>query len=164
MFSNVKTKTNSSFAVKATERSNHSFLLSSWWITGISTIMELKELNCVNIWKTSEAANLVFQWIFVLNSVKHKFFHVSIVKQSTNCPIGRLNYRFHWAMIMHEIFCKTFCDRHVFKTSYSDFCFFSLLTLSWRRPLLQRNQSIDLLCKSMETFLYNGLRHERVET
>ena len=30
------------------------------------------------MWKTSEAANLVFQWIFVLNSVKHKFFHVSI--------------------------------------------------------------------------------------
>ena len=33
----------------------------------------------MNIWKTSEAANLVFQWIFVLNSVKHKFFLVSIV-------------------------------------------------------------------------------------
>ena len=32
------------------------------------------------------------------------------------------------------------------------------LTLSWRRPLLYRNQSIDLLW-----FLYgNGLRHERV--
>ena len=45
--------------------------------------MELKELNrlCVNIWKTSEAATLVFQWIFALNSVKHKFFHVSIVEK-----------------------------------------------------------------------------------
>ena len=33
-----------------------------------------------------------------------------------------------------------------------------LLTLSWRRPLSYRNQSIDLL-----RFLYgNGLRHERV--
>ena len=30
--------------------------------------------------KTSEAANLVFQWIFVLNSVKQKFFPVCIVK------------------------------------------------------------------------------------
>ena len=38
--------------------------------------MELKELNCVNIWKTSMAAYLVFPWIFVLNSVKHKFFHM----------------------------------------------------------------------------------------
>ena len=38
-----------------------------------------------------------------------------------------------------------------------------LLTLSWQRPLLYRNQSIDLLCKSMDWFLYdNALRHERV--
>ena len=28
--------------------------------------------------KTSEAANLVFQWIFVQRLVKHKFFHVSL--------------------------------------------------------------------------------------
>ena len=55
----------------------------------ICTIMGLKELNinCVNIWKTSETANLVLQQIFVLNSVKHKFCtefskaHVSIVKE-----------------------------------------------------------------------------------
>ena len=38
------------------------------------------------------------------------------------------------------------------------------LTLSWRRPLSYRNQSIYLLCKSMDWFLYdNGLRHERVK-
>ena len=38
------------------------------------------------------------------------------------------------------------------------------LTLSWRRPLSYRNQSIDLLCKSVDWFLYdNGLRHERVK-
>ena len=37
------------------------------------------------------------------------------------------------------------------------------LTLSWRRPLSYRNQSIDLQSKSMGWFLYdNGLRHERV--
>ena len=36
------------------------------------------------------------------------------------------------------------------------------LTLSWRRALY-RNQSIDLLRKSMDRFLYdNGLSHERV--
>ena len=33
--------------------------------------------------KTSEAANLAFQWIFVLNSVKQKFFHVSVVKRNS---------------------------------------------------------------------------------
>ena len=37
-------------------------------------------------------------------------------------------------------------------------------TLSWRRPLSYRNQSIDLLRKLMNWFLYdNGLRHERVK-
>ena len=46
------------------------------------TIIKLKELNRLcKQWKTSEATNLVFQWIFVLNSVKRKFFHVSIVEK-----------------------------------------------------------------------------------
>ena len=36
------------------------------------------------------------------------------------------------------------------------------LTLSWRRPLPYRTQSIELRSKSMDCFLYdNGLRHER---
>ena len=39
------------------------------------------------------------------------------------------------------------------------------LTLSWRRPLSYRNQSINLRSKSMNWFLYdNGLRHERVNS
>ena len=38
------------------------------------------------------------------------------------------------------------------------------LTLSWRRPLSYRNQSIDLLFKSMDWFQDdNGLRYERVK-
>ena len=38
------------------------------------------------------------------------------------------------------------------------------LTLSWRRPLSNRNQSTDLQTKLMDWFLYdNGLRHERVK-
>ena len=38
------------------------------------------------------------------------------------------------------------------------------LTLSWRRSLSYRNQSIDLRSESMDWFLYgNGLRHERVK-
>ena len=37
------------------------------------------------------------------------------------------------------------------------------LTLSWRRALSYRNQSIDLQSKSIDWFLYNnGLCHERV--
>ena len=57
---------------------------------------------------------------------------------------------------------------------FSNQCFFNhlskpptcwfLLTVSWRRPLSYRNQSIDLLCKSMDWFLYNNsLRHEWVK-
>ena len=38
------------------------------------------------------------------------------------------------------------------------------LTLSWRKPLSYRNQSIDLQSKPRDWFLYdNGLRHERVK-
>ena len=47
MFSNVETKTNLSFAVKVTERSNHSFycLFDESRFSDICRIMELKELN-----------------------------------------------------------------------------------------------------------------------
>ena len=39
-----------------------------------------------------------------------------------------------------------------------------LLTLSRRRTIAYRNQSINLLCKSMDWFLYDiGLRRERVK-
>ena len=42
------TKTSSSFAVKVTEQSNHSFLLfDESGFSDICTITELKELNCV---------------------------------------------------------------------------------------------------------------------
>ena len=38
------------------------------------------------------------------------------------------------------------------------------LTLSWRRFISYRKQSIHLLCKSIDWFLYDrGLRHERVK-
>ena len=39
----------------------------------------------------------------------------------------------------------------------------SLLTLSWRRLLSYKNQSIGLLCKWMDWFQYdNGPRHEEL--
>ena len=40
----------------------------------------------------------------------------------------------------------------------------TILTLSWRRSLLYRNQSIDLLCKSTDWFLHDkNYHHERVK-
>ena len=59
---------------------NHVFQTFVRWPCTITELKELNWLFCINIWKTSEAANLAFQWNFVLNSAKHKFFHVSIVK------------------------------------------------------------------------------------
>ena len=50
----------------------------------VCTIVELKELNWVNIWKTSEAANLVFQFctefskeqvLPCVSIAKHLYFH-----------------------------------------------------------------------------------------
>ena len=44
------------------------------------------------------------------------------------------------------------------------FFFKFLFTLSWRRPLLYRNQSTDLLRKSMDWLLCdNSLRHEQLK-
>ena len=83
-FWSVKTKTNSSFAVKVTGKSNHSFycLFDESRSSDICTIMELKELN----WLCKHTENVkssqpCIQWILVLNQVKHKFFHVSIVNR-----------------------------------------------------------------------------------
>ena len=46
------------------------------------------------------------------------------------------------------------------KLTYTDL----FLTLSWRRSLSYRKQSIDLQSKSMDWFLYDrDLRHERVK-
>ena len=69
----------------------------------------------------SEAANLVFQWIIVLTSVKQKFFPVGIVnhvielsekgdvrKQSTNLQeiLGHINNKFYNEYIL------ALCERH----------------------------------------------------
>ena len=56
------------------------------------------------------------------------------------------------------------CDHLLTFCLQKRIAYFSL-TISWRRPLSYRNQSIDFRSKSMDWFLYdNGLRHERVNT
>ena len=102
-FSNVKTKNQLRLCRKSYWRSNHSFLLSIWLITGnfrlfcfiifnhyidelhfsnICTIMELKKPNWLcKLMKNVRSSQPYIQWIFVLNSVNHKFFSVSIVNQ-----------------------------------------------------------------------------------
>ena len=63
------------------------------------------------------------------------------------------------------ITCKEHAlSRSTYILSRNDPALSCSLTLSWRRPISYRNQSIDLLSKSMDKFLYyNGLRHERVK-
>ena len=62
--------------------------------------------------------------------------------------------------IIHFIQCS---NRH-WETTIFFWYSSKYFNLSWRRPLSYRNQSIDLLRKSMDWFLYdNGLRHERVK-
>ena len=55
-------------------------------------------------------------------------------------------------------------EQRISNNIVNDFHWVVGLTLSWRRPISYRNQSIDLRSKSNDWFLYdNGLRHERVQ-
>ena len=66
-----KTKSNPNFAVRLAERSNHSFLLSIWWITFFKYLCSLVHDNgifrplCKHIKKirSSQAAILVLNWL-----------------------------------------------------------------------------------------------------
>ena len=53
---------------------------------------------------------------------------------------------------------------NIFHTFVTSPLFLTELSLSWRRSLSYRNQSIDLLSKSMDWFLHHrDLRHKRVK-
>ena len=65
------------------------------------------------------------------------------------CRDTPMSSHFHWTSATFVVSWNTDIDL--------------ILTLSWRRLLSYRNQSIDLQNKSMDWFLYdNGPRHERV--
>ena len=49
-------------------------------------------IDCVNIWKRLEAANLVFEWIFVLTLVNHKLFHLGIAQSEEPKKLVYCNY------------------------------------------------------------------------
>ena len=77
-----------------------------------------------------------------------------------------------WTICRHDFFKtgnirpgkikKTFFCFLNFQKEYGNYG--RLLTLSWRIALWYRNQSINLLCKLIDWFLYvRFLRHERVE-
>ena len=71
-------------------------------------------IDCVNISKTSEAANLMFQWIFVLNSLKHKFFDLLNQTKATNFTthggdISLLHTRYRVSDSSHSVLGKDGC-------------------------------------------------------
>ena len=66
--------------------------------------------------------------------------------------------------LFHKVAGRRPSIHRCFPMNLESFLRLSSLTLSWRRPLSYRNQSIDLLRKSMGWFLLdNDLRHERVK-
>ena len=86
-FSNVNTKTNLNFAVKLAESSNHSFLLSIWWIIFLKHLyslihaMECKELNslCKHMKKVRGSQEAIFVLNWEWNVLNYWIFPTSIV-------------------------------------------------------------------------------------
>ena len=83
-----------------------------------------------------------------------------------------LNGKLHFLCSKTLIVKRSFWDKFQFGIRFyifeKDLKFenleFKALTLSLRKPLSYRNQSIDLFLKPMDRFLYdNGLCHERVK-
>ena len=107
-FSNVKTRTNLNFAVKLTERSKHSFLLSIWWITffkHLYVIMKCIEVtwSCKHMEKvrSSQAAILILNW------VKHSFsLWVSLIRWNQICFCHGHIISIYTTHLMYESFSK----------------------------------------------------------
>ena len=97
--------------------SNHSLLLFIWWtrFSDICTILELKELNWLCKHMENVRTDQPCIWmIFVLNSVKHKFFHVSIVTKIEHIR-NNLN-RIVWHLVKNVIQPVFACSKPTIKT------------------------------------------------
>ena len=109
--------------------------------------------------------------LFTVYEKKNEFlknlFLILIFRRSESSPL-KCSDSLEWSHLNIEVnhwnvFWKN--NRDVWNIAWVSLAQFLIhyLTISWRRPLSYRNQSIDLVCKSMDWFLYdNGLRHERV--
>ena len=105
----------------------------------------------------------------------------SIINEPTsvNRPCGKNSNRWtsdqkcliskDWDVISELLQCKQKLKLKQWRWFMISLCLVQIysihLTLSWRRSLSYKNQSIDLLCKSMDWFLYDrDHHHERVNT
>ena len=103
-----------------------------------------------------------FEWDIVLSSsydIRKAWIHHVMSWEGTSTLLNCV-----WFYIKLVWIQETYPEFLVLKVKLHEVKFTTLnLTLSWRRPISYRNQSIDFLHKSMDWFLYdNGLRHKRV--
>ena len=102
----------------------------------------------------------------VENSEMHRIFSEIQFYQLCYCVKGSVG---HTSVDVHSIPCEINLEDPIQSSTQAKTVNRSLgcrllLTLLRRRPISYRNQSIDLLCKSMDWFLYDiGLRRERVK-
>ena len=118
----------------------------------------------VDIYNVEQRWNNVVFFNVELNNVRQRCFfqrrysqHWTTSKQRCEYDHLKKNYKPRFKNKIMFLNFKEYVGLNIFLH------FFSILTLSWR-SLSYRNQSIDLLDKSMDWFLYdNGLRHERIQ-
>ena len=97
--------------------------------------------------------NLLSIWIMSTASIN--FLYVKVILKKENLQSSGHSKPFHTHLYL-KLFIMGIHWLHNGKQVN--------LTLSWRKPISFRNQSIDLLRKSMDWFLYDiGLRHERIK-
>ena len=110
-------------------------------------------LHTENDWTEIQNNISSFQERFL--SLEHIIWKVSQMKQ---------NDKMKWQNNIPTIKLLMDHNTRIYWFYYSKLWYIAGLTLSWRRLLWYRKQSIDLLCKSMDWFLYDhGLRHDRVK-
>ena len=108
--------------------------------------------------------------LYVSSVNRQNFLVVNLNCFHSNFKFSDIFFQFKWISHFHEgrrhayNWLKSFNKLSFNHARYVNLVSFSL-TLSWRRQLSYRNQSIDLLGKSMDWSLYDtGLRHERVKS
>ena len=88
-----------------------------------------------------------FLWI-----MRKYFIHLPLSRPNMATVVLRYLQNYYYTNHSNHSYCSITPIPNIF------------LTLSWRRPLSYRNQSIDLQTQSINWFLHdNGLRHERVK-
>ena len=97
---------------------------------------------------------------YEFNSTSYEFQFTSYEFKSTNYEFKSMSYEFK--PTSYEFNPRfTSSDPGVWRLKAR----VGWLTVSWRRPLSYRNQSIDFLLKSIDWFLYdNSFRHEKVKS